>query len=118
MRRIDKPIPGYFKTRMTRSGPWVPCEIRHAPATDPDTGDHLDRSPMWEAFRDGISIGEPSPCPVRAGVMAIWPYWHEISEAEFLYLTELRKWQRENAPNELEKPVRYRRAPKWMEQYA
>lgn len=117
-RRIDLPQPGFFKTRAIRSGPWIPCELRYNQPLDPETGDPLDRSFMWEAFRDGVSIGSPSPDPTRAGVMAVWPYWHAITEDEFRYLTELRKWQRENAPEELEKPTRYRRAPKWMEQYA
>ena len=54
MSYVNRPIPGYYKRRMVRGGPWVPVEIRNPP--DPLTGEEMDRS--WtdrlEAYVNGL----------------------------------------------------------------
>lgn len=39
--QVNKPIPGYYKRRMVRGGPWVPVLIENP--KDPLTGEEMDR---------------------------------------------------------------------------
>lgn len=46
------PHPGDYVCRFTKNGPDVPVSLQLRYPTDPDTGETLDRSPMW-ALRVG-----------------------------------------------------------------
>lgn len=46
--------PGEYVCRFTRNGPDVPVKLELRTPVDPDTGEELDRSPMW-ALRVGWS---------------------------------------------------------------
>lgn len=96
-RNVGKPRPGFFKLRLVRGGPFVPALIIYRPARDPDTGESLDRSFMWEAWTDGRLTREPSPDPWKAGVEKIWIFGREIDEEEFRKMSLAKS---EAAPNE------------------
>ncbi len=97
-RRTDDPQPGYFKLRLVKGGPFVGAAIFHRSPCDPETGEEMDRSPMWEAWKNGKIIREPSPDAFTAGVYEIWMTGLEISEAEYRHLVADREWCRNYAP--------------------
>jgi len=90
--RIDQPQEGYFYTRHIKGGPKVPARIWWSTATDPVTGEALDRSPMLLATVGG----GPS------NAYSLWPRvcGQAISKAEFDFLTADAEWCAEHAPNE------------------
>ncbi|OAN53860.1 hypothetical protein A6A04_13285 [Paramagnetospirillum marisnigri] len=90
--RIDIPEEGYYFTRHVRGGPRIPARIWRSIATDPVTGETLDRSPLLQAEIGG------SPCDPNV----IWPRvcGQEITKAEFDYLTAEAEWCAEHAPND------------------
>ena len=75
----DEPMPGYFKRRMVRGGPFVPVAIWLEQEIDPETGELT----APEELR-AISNGQPTD-PVRA-----WLYARPISLAEYDAMTGLR----------------------------
>jgi len=93
------PVPGFYRIRLVRGGPWVGARITYGPPLDPIDGEELDRSPRWNAFIDGELIGEPGPCPHKAGAFRIWPA-HSISQAEHDYLVATARWARDHAQAE------------------
>ncbi len=98
-RNPGEPRPGYFQVRKVRGGPYVGARLIHAPPTDPETGETLDRSPLWETWIDGVLVRDPSPDPVAAGVYRVWDFGEEITEAEYQFLVDHRAWARTNAPD-------------------
>jgi hypothetical protein len=56
---VDRPVPGFYKLRFVRGGPWVPVRIYMGQAPDPDDGelrgmhtmramvDGKDMDPLW-----------------------------------------------------------------------
>ena len=98
MRVIDKPQPGLFKMRLVRGGPWVAARIFYEPATDPLTGEALDRSYYWRATIDGRLIKEPSTDPFEADVDRVWIYGRPIDQAEFDHLSGVSTWAKEHSP--------------------
>jgi hypothetical protein len=90
--RIDQPEPGYFFTRFVRGGPKVPARIWWSIATDPETGESLDRSPMLLA-----EIGGQPTDP-----FSLWPRvcGQAIPKAEFDFLTAQADWCSRYAPHE------------------
>lgn len=99
-RVIDAPRPGYFKMRIVKGGPLVPCEIRYCRPRDPATGEELERSPMWEAWINGRLHRDPSPSSLSAGVDRIWLHAIEIDEAEFKLMTANKEWAEEHCPSD------------------
>lgn len=99
-RVLSEPRAGYFKTRLVRGGPFVGAEIRYGPGSDPDTGEPLDRSWLWEALIGGKHVRIPSPDPLKAGVIMIWESATEITESEFRFLTADAEWCAKHAPQE------------------
>lgn len=87
----DKPIAGYYKTRL-RSGA-VPAGIRiwFGPPHDPDTGEEMDRGHRWQAHANGKYIN----------LERVWPGCarEQINAAEYEYLCRLQEWGVENAPD-------------------
>lgn len=75
----DEPMPGYFKRRMVRGGPWVPVAIWLEQEIDPDTGELT----APEELR-AIANGQPTD-PLR-----VWLYARPISLAEYDAMTGLR----------------------------
>lgn len=75
----DEPMPGYFKRRMVRGGPFVPVAIWLEQEIDPDTGE-LTAPEELRAIVNGQPID-----PVRA-----WFYARPISLAEYDAMTGLR----------------------------
>lgn len=75
----DEPMPGYYKRRMVRGGPWVPVAIWLEQEIDPDTGELA----APEELR-AIANGQPAD-PVR-----VWLYARPISIAEYDAMTGLR----------------------------
>ncbi len=99
-RPLADPRPGFFKMRLVRGGPFVGAEIRHGPAHDPETGEELDRSWMWEALINGKHVRQPAGDPLNAGVFRVWESGTEITEAEYRYLIADADWCAKHAPSE------------------
>lgn len=91
---VDSPREGYYRTRMVRGGPFVPVHIWYGPPHDPETGEIMDRSPRWNALRNG------DPCD--AAEVWNWCCAHPINETEYHYLLRLKEWAVQHAPNEPE----------------
>lgn len=110
-RHVAQPRPGYYALRLVKDGPFVAAMITHAPTLDPETGEPMDRSPLWSAFIDGELVEEPSPDWVAAGVGRIWHAGERVSQEDYDYRLALAAWAREHAPNSPEanpfKPVDY-----------
>jgi hypothetical protein len=51
-RRVDEPVPGYYRMRLVRMGPWVPALIEHGPHG-------------WRCSISGVSTGFPSQDPTQ-----------------------------------------------------
>ncbi len=90
-RIINKPIPGFFKMRLVKGGPWVPALIyRPCPLElHPETFQWIDRWPHLKAEIDGMPVS----------VDRIWTSGRIIPVAEYLYLTADRAWVRQYAPD-------------------
>lgn len=98
-RSVDQPEPGFFTLRLVKGGPKVPARIIHAPATDPLTGETLDRSYWWSAEISGKPAGEPSMQPTDE-VMRIWLFGEPITEADYRYEVADMDWCLAHAPAE------------------
>lgn len=89
---IDRPEVGFFKVRMVRGGPHVPARIWRSVATDPVTGEVLDRSPLLM----GELAGEPvDPFSLWRSCMG-----RAISEQEYQFLLDDYRWARTFAPDD------------------
>lgn len=88
--RIDLPEVGHYFTRQVKGGPRVPARIWRSVASDPVTGEKLDRSPVMQAEVGG------TPCDPYA----LWPRvcGQAITKAEFDFLTAEATWCAEHAP--------------------
>lgn len=93
------PKPGFYSVKLVKGGPAVGARIEHAPSTDPETGEVLDRSWFWSAWIDGKLAGSPSPDPMAAGCYRISVFGTPITEAEYLLLTKTGEWARQHAPD-------------------
>jgi hypothetical protein len=92
------PIPGYYRLKLIKGGPWVGARIVYGPPPDPIDGTELDRAPRWQAWLDGKMIGADRD-PHRAGAFRIWPA-HSIEKAEYEYLIANSQWAKANSPND------------------
>ena len=89
-RAIVKPEPGWFRTRMVRKGPWVPARIYCEPATDPLTGELMERPAMLLAEING------RPCePER-----VWQFCWPITEDEYRFMLANIAWAEQHAPRD------------------
>ncbi len=90
--RIDLPEEGYYFTRHVKGGPKVPARIWWSIATDPVTGEIMDRSPMLLAEIGG-AFADP---------YALWPRvcGQAITKAEFDYMTADAEWCAQHAPSD------------------
>lgn len=88
--RVDLPVPGHYRRRLVKSGPYVPIKIEYSVARDPDTGEQLDRSPMWIAYLNGELVD----------VFSVWPECSgsPIDEAEYKFLLTVKEWAEANDP--------------------
>lgn len=75
-RRIDRPQPGHYRTRLARGAPFVPARLWWELPIDPDTGALLDRSPKLRCM---VAGEERDP-------IEVWPYLHEVDEREYARL--------------------------------
>lgn len=41
---VDTPVPGWYRRRLIKGGPWVGCVIFYACPMDPESGEPMDRS--------------------------------------------------------------------------
>lgn len=81
--RVDRPIPGWYRRRLVKGGPWVGARIWFGPPFDPVTREPLDRS---HALR----------CEVNGEQVDVYDAWtwlagEPITETEFRYLEALRE---------------------------
>ena len=84
------PMPGFYKLRLVKRGPWVPCRIRWQLAErDPDTGERLG---------DDLLIAEIAGQD-QTDAFDVWAGCHEITASEFDYLTRRRKFLLANRPD-------------------
>jgi hypothetical protein len=82
---------GWFKRRMVRGGPWVPCRLWLFQEIDDATGELLDDERL-QAECNG-EYADPED---------IWSFVaaNPITEAEFKFLSATAEWSRLNAPDE------------------
>lgn len=92
--RVYCDYPGYFAVRLIKGGPEVGLRILHEATRDPETGETLDRSFYYRTVLNGHEFGEPSIQPPAK----LW-IGREISETEYRYLLEDRRWAAEHAPH-------------------
>ena len=71
--QIDKPEPGYYRTRLRSRGPWVPAIIWEEPARDPATGQLMDRAPHLRCMVNGA----------EREVDDVWTRLHPIEAAVY-----------------------------------
>ena len=101
--RIDRPVAGFYRTKLVKGGVWVAVRIWFDYPPDPDQpGQLLDRSPRWQATVSGSFVDTS------------WDVWPGVSgqpidEAEYRYLIDLVKWSGKYAPGhpsaQIEKPI-------------
>ena len=93
---ISKPVPGFYRRRLVKDGPYVAVLIcRHCPIDD--DGFAIDRH---DARR--FDAWPPLLCLVdgrERDVIDQWPFLRPISRAEYLYLTESTAWDRAYDPS-------------------
>jgi len=87
IRSIDNPVPGFFKVRTVKGGPWRAARIGC------DGG-------AWSASIDGEVIAEPSADPLRAGVFRIWHSGRTLSEVDYLLLLRRAEWAKQHSPGD------------------
>ena len=78
--QVDKPTPGYFRTRLRSRGPWVPALVWSSPARDPETYEALDRAPALRCMIDGE----------EADPWTSWTRLHPVTEHEYRRLCKER----------------------------
>lgn len=84
--RSGNPHPGFYTMKLVKGGPLVPCRILHG-----DEG--------WFAVIDGKAY-PPHPDPAyEPYVMRVWHSAQHSDEATYSYLTALKAWAAENAPD-------------------
>jgi len=92
--RIDQAVPGHYKVRMVRGGPWVPTLIYIACPIefDVEPWNWLDRAWHLCARRGDQDV------PVDW----VWPHCadYPIDQAEYLYLLDLGRWAVVHAPDD------------------
>lgn len=96
---LNRPLTGYYKTKLVKGGPFVPARIfRNCCCTVNGGDDNIghpwrmscDRFPQLRAEVDGQAR---DPFQIWS-----WVAKHPITEAEFRYMTDMRDWAEENAP--------------------
>lgn len=101
-----EPQCGWFKRRLVRGGPWVAAEIFIEQRVDALAGDLTDD----ERLRCKVGGKERNPTDE-------WTYLaaNPITEAEFTYLSSLRIWAKDHAPDHPAaddgKPVDFNKIP-------
>ena len=80
--RVDRPVPGWYRRRLVKGGPWVPVLLFVPCPLDPHTGEPLDRPrhPLCLIADD----------PADAMEQWSWVAGQPISRAEYLYLMAVR----------------------------
>ncbi len=89
----------HYAVTLARGAVKVGLCLEFSRPIDPVTGERLDRSPTWKAFRDGhvedvfdcIIEFDPDGEPVVKG--------ERITEAEYEYLLQDRAWARQHSPD-------------------
>lgn len=82
--------PGFFKRKLVRGGPEVPCQLFTIEDRDDETGELLS-DVIYCANVDGV------PCPDALSPPG-WP-WTKISESDWQFMTDDARWAREHAPD-------------------
>lgn len=91
---VDQPQEGYYKTRLVKGGVWCPVRIWYGQPLDPVTGELLDRSPRWQALRNGEEYDAAS--------VWNWCCGNPISEADYNHMMAVKEWAEKHAPDEPE----------------
>ncbi len=97
----EDPVPGYYRIKLVKGGPFVGAEIKYEPPLDPVTGEVLDRSWLWRAIIDGVAEPIRGYQPTRK-VWWIWERGEMIDEAMYRFLLEDRAWARKWAKSSAE----------------
>lgn len=102
----DTPIPGWYRTRLVKNGPWVPVRIYHGlPVV---SGEEQDRAPQWcvevAGKTDYVEKDPDNPeyrCHVLLDVYRYWPWCgrEPITEGEYKYMIAHAAWSKQHAPH-------------------
>lgn len=98
-RPSDTPVPGFFRVRLCKGGPWVPARILHE-------DDH------WLVVIDGVATSEAAHRdPWKAPRMEMVAFSNAITAAEYASLLEQRRALPEDHPlKDATKPIDMRAA--------
>lgn len=85
------PMPGFYKRRLVKGGPWVPARIWLFQEIDDLTGELIDDERLQAEV--GGRYADPED---------LWPWvcGNPISEQEYRFLAATAEWSQRNAPDE------------------
>lgn len=84
--RVDRPVPGWYRRRLVKGGPWVPVLIWQRCPLDPETGEPLDRPPVLLCLVDGEEAD--------ALDQWTWVAGNRITRADYDLMTRQAAWDR------------------------
>lgn len=85
--------PGYFAITLVKGAPEVALRITHEPTPCPETGEPMDRSPVWTYIVNGKTEYQDMPENPKLYI------GREIDQAEYDYLLADRQWAANYAPH-------------------
>jgi hypothetical protein len=98
-RRISCPVPGHYRMRLVKRGPYVPAAIRlpcpMVPAGPGSGADPVDWCRPLDRPRHPVGEIDGRPVPAHD----VWLYAEPVDAAEYQYLREIREWAAACAPD-------------------
>jgi hypothetical protein len=99
---------GYFLLKKRRAGRIdVPVRVFFGPPLDPDTGEEMDRAPLWQLEINGVNAGYPERPACISGrpvdsLEGIWPECKSepIDKAEYDYRVARADWAEQHDEND------------------
>jgi hypothetical protein len=76
VKEINRPLPGLYRRRLVKGGPWQPVKLFLDPAVDHE-GRRADRAPLLAMWTPEGTIHD------RSRISAAWPGLHPIERREF-----------------------------------
>ena len=96
---INTPLPGYYKTRLVKGGPYVPARIFRTCCCTVNGGEENAEHPWrpscdrFPPLRGEINGEERNPFDIWSRLAK-----HPITKADFHFMTDTRKWAEAHSP--------------------
>lgn len=91
MSEVDIPVPGFYRLRLVKSGPWCAVKIWDEAERDPETNELIED----QQFRCLINGKEVDPWRYAERVNC---FGQPIDEAEYRYMLDTESWARTYDP--------------------